>query len=304
MKIVSDFEFQTGSREERLPGFAKEFPYIAVCSELDSFARSYVPWHWHKAVELFYMERGTIEYFTPTDRKIIPTGYGGMLNANVLHMTKLPENEERNTQLLHIFNPDFLSGAPGSLIEQKYITPLITASQIELVLLNSNVPEQKRILLELCDAFRLDETAFGYELRLREQMTKIWLNILDLCRPIVEKPEKQEQTNDKIKQMMTYIYDHFGEKIDISMLAESGYCSQRECYRTFQDCLRMTPVEYIRSYRLRIAANLLVTGNQSITDIAHACGFGSNSYFGKLFREVFKASPMEYRLKWQNRNTK
>ena len=53
MKNIHSIEFYTGSKEELLPGFEKDFPYIASRAELDKYIGHYVPWHWHKTVELF-----------------------------------------------------------------------------------------------------------------------------------------------------------------------------------------------------------------------------------------------------------
>lgn len=65
MKITRGLQFYTGSREEKIEGFTEEFPYIASRAELNAYQESFVPWHWHKAVELFYIESGTLTYHTP-----------------------------------------------------------------------------------------------------------------------------------------------------------------------------------------------------------------------------------------------
>ena len=65
MRPIHDIEFFDGSREERLPGFAPDFPYIASWVEIDRYPGRVVPWHWHSAVEIFYMEKGSLEYSTP-----------------------------------------------------------------------------------------------------------------------------------------------------------------------------------------------------------------------------------------------
>ena len=62
----------------------------------------------------------------------------------------------------------------------------------------------------------------------------------------------------------------------------------------------MTPVEYIRNYRLQKACYLLAESEDAITQIAYSCGLGSSSYFGKTFREKFGCSPLEYRRRWNN----
>jgi hypothetical protein len=102
MKNIHSIEFYTGSKEELLPGFEKDFPYIASRAELDKYIGHYVPWHWHKTVELFYMESGSIEYDTPGGKLLFPAGSGGIVNSNVLHMTKAISQKEKNIQLIHI----------------------------------------------------------------------------------------------------------------------------------------------------------------------------------------------------------
>ena len=252
MKNIHSIEFYTGSREELLPGFEKDFPYIATRAELDKYIGGYVPWHWHRTVELFYMESGSIEYDTPGGKILFPAGSGGMINSNVLHMTKAISQKEKNIQLLHIFDVSLLAGEQGSRIEQKYITPIITVPQIEVIPLFPGNAEEERILKLLAASFRISSDEF------------------------------------------------YREKLSISELAAAAYLSERECYRVFHDCLHMTPVEYITTYRLQIACQMLAKGQEPVTVISHECGLGSSSYFGKVFREYAHCSPIEYRKKWQN----
>ena len=111
VKNVQSVEFYTGSREEALPDFADDFPYIASRAELDKYIGRTAPWHWHRAVELFYMESGALEYETPSGKMVFPAGSGGMVNANVLHMTRAVSQTEETVQLLHIFDASLLAGA-------------------------------------------------------------------------------------------------------------------------------------------------------------------------------------------------
>ena len=60
MEVVRRIQFHAGTREELLPGFSPEFPYISTRAEIDRYEKRFVPWHWHRAVELFYMQSGTL----------------------------------------------------------------------------------------------------------------------------------------------------------------------------------------------------------------------------------------------------
>lgn len=142
MRITRNLEFQTGSKEEKLPYKTTDFPYVASQAELDDYREPFVPWHWHNAIELFYMESGQLKYHTPNETMVFSVGWAGMVNSNVLHMTEIQTHKEKNIQLLHIFEPKLLAGDHGSRIEQKYIMPITTSSQIEILPLNPKVPEQ------------------------------------------------------------------------------------------------------------------------------------------------------------------
>lgn len=302
METVHGIEFHSGSREEKLPGFSGAFPYIASRAELDTYIERLVPWHWHKAVEIFYMESGRLEYDTPGGKLLFPAGSGGMVNSNVLHMTKFTTGNEKNIQLLHIFDPSIIAGEQGSLIEQKYIMPIIAAPRLEVIALYPEDPAQAEVLELIKNAFLLRKESFGYEIRLREALSEIWLSLFALSRRELEKEQGCDRKNDKIKSMMIYVREHYGEKITIQELAAAAFLSERECFRVFHDCLHTTPAEYIRGYRLQMACQMLGKGEESVTYISHACGLGSSSYFGKLFREYIGCTPAQYRHKWQNRD--
>lgn len=300
MKTVQKIEFHTGSKEEILPGFSDDFPYIASRAELDKYPGRFVPWHWHRAVELFYMESGSVEYNTPRGKIQFPAGSGGMVNANVLHMTRAASRTERNSQILHIFDTSLLAGEQGSRIERQYITPIITAPQIEVIPVFPGNVLQDHILELILEAFQLSADEFGYEMRMRDALSEIWLLLFELFRPMLEQEGEIGRNNDKIKLMMIYIHEHYPEKISIQELASAAYLSERECFRVFHDYLHTTPVEYIRSYRLQRACQMLTKGRESVTDVSHACGLGSSSYFGKVFREYAGCTPLEYRRRWQD----
>lgn len=295
MKRIKQIQFHAGSQEELLPDFLADFPYIASRAELDYYVNRFVPWHWHRAVELFYVESGGVEYYLPGGKIVFPAGSGGLLNSNVLHATRGMSAASENIQLCHIFDSALISGRTGSRIEKQYVLPLITVPQVEMISLDPENPEQKEILEMICQAFQIQENEYGFEVHLRALLSEIWLRIFQLAGLLLAEPPKMRKNNDKIKDMMVYVHKHYGEKITVSELAASVFLSERECFRIFQECLHMTPMQYIQNYRLQIACQMLAETEASVTEISHGCGLGSSSYFGKVFREYMKCTPGEYR---------
>ena len=127
-------------------------------------------------------------------------------------------------------------------------------------------------------------------------LSDILVELLMISTPVLESAEiNSPKLNEKMKLMVTYVQEHFSEKITIQKIAEAAFVSERECYRCFHAVMHMTPNEYVRQYRLQVAARLLSDGTDSITNIAQICGFGTSSFFGKIFRDSYQMSPLEYR---------
>ena len=300
MNKISGLKFHTESREELLPDFAADFPYIASYVEFSRYTGHLVPWHWHKAIELFYLESGKLEYQTPKGKTVFSAGSGGLVNSNVLHMTTPPAPDEKSVQLLHIFDTSLIAGSHGSRIEKKYILPITAAPQIELFALHPDIPAHAKVLELIKEAFRFSNEEIGFELKIREALSAIWIMLYELLLPHLETGMKSDKNDERLKTMMIYIHEHFADKLRISDIASAAYLSERECFRIFHDYLHTTPTEYIRNYRLQKACQMLAGDRQSITDIGRACGLGSSSYFGKIFREYADCTPVEYRKKWQD----
>ena len=98
--------------------------------------------------------------------------------------------------------------------------------------------------------------------------------------------------------MLTFIHAHYSEKLTLNDIAAAAYVRTRECIRCFRNTINQTPLEYVMEYRLNTAKQLLDDTKMSITDISYHCGFSSNAYFGKIFREKYGMTPLQYR----NRN--
>lgn len=294
MNDIFEMQLKENSSEELLTGFTADFPYVnsrALLNRYDVF------WHWHKAVELFFVESGTLEYDTPQGRTVFLPGSGGFVNTGVLH-TSRPQKESYHTiQLLHIFDAALLFGQTESLIYQKYFSPILTSPQTELISLHPDDPSHRDTLKKLKRSFEISQFDFGYEIRLREALSGIWLDLLKL---LPANTKQGNKSSEKIKQMMVYIHEHFHENIKIADIAAAGYVSERECFRTFQHFLHITPTEYVRNYRLQVACRLLADGSDTITQISHTCGFGSSSFFGKIFLANMGMTPTAYRQRWRD----
>ncbi len=302
MKEIRRIEFKNDRKEELLPGYSPDFPYIASLVDTDKLTSPISPWHWHREVELFYIVHGTLEYFTPSGSCLFPAGTGGLINSNVLHMTR-PRGGTNGINMLHIFDPVLISGGTHSRIHQKYVAPLTSCAKLELVALHPDQEEHEPLLELLRQSFQLSETDYAYEIRLRAILSQIWCGLLDISRPQLNTGGRgNSRSDEKVKLMLAFIQAHFQDPLSVADIAASAFISQRECFRAFKNTLHTTPLEYLKTCRLQAACQLLADSAEPVTFISQSCGLGSSSYFGKIFRCQMGCTPLEYRAKWQNRD--
>lgn len=90
---------------------------------------------------------------------------------------------------------------------------------------------------------------------------------------------------------MRYVQEHYMEQITVENIARAANIGKRECSRCFQRSIRMTPWSYLRDFRVQAAARMLLRTSDTVTEIGEKCGFRSDSYFVKAFRESLNMTP-------------
>jgi len=70
--------------------------------------------------------------------------------------------------------------------------------------------------------------------------------------------------------------------------------SRIQLHRKIKALTRQTTGEFIRTYRLNQAAEMLKKHTATIAEIAYDVGFNSPSYFAECFRKQFGKSPSEF----------
>jgi signal transduction histidine kinase/ligand-binding sensor domain-containing protein/DNA-binding response OmpR family regulator len=82
--------------------------------------------------------------------------------------------------------------------------------------------------------------------------------------------------------------------LDIEQFATEVGVSRMQLYRKFDALTNMTVKEFVRSIRLKRAAQLLLKKKMTVTEIAYAVGFKDLSHFRKCFHREFGMSASEY----------
>lgn len=100
--------------------------------------------------------------------------------------------------------------------------------------------------------------------------------------------------DETIRSALEYIEKNYAQELTTEYLAKLyGYSEAHFC-RKFKETAWLTPMNYLRIYRLEEAAKLLRQGKGSVSDIALACGFPDPNYFTRCFKKHFGVPPRNF----------
>jgi signal transduction histidine kinase/DNA-binding response OmpR family regulator/ligand-binding sensor domain-containing protein len=99
----------------------------------------------------------------------------------------------------------------------------------------------------------------------------------------------------KLRQLLE---DNLSESdFNVKKLSSDLNISTTHLYRKLKALTGLSPVEFIRMFKLHKACELLSNSNLSIKEIGYSLGFNNLSYFVKCFREQFNVTPSAFRQK-------
>ena len=261
-----------------------------------------VPFHWHKEMEWIWVEKGSLELTLGTQRKILQKQDFVMINSYELHQLR----SIGNTSSIHhalVFLPNMLAFSYPDHCQISYIEPLLSRQLLLPSFLPKNlfcISSVRSIFQELLVLY--DTRPSGWQLLLKNNLYHILVILFskNLLQPSPANRSLQTREN-QYKQILRYIQEHYDRKIYLEDLASSLDMNPQYFCRFFKQATHMTPMQYIQNYRLQMACQMLAETRASVTEISHACGLGSSSYFGKVFREYMNCTPGEYRQKTEHK---
>ncbi len=81
---------------------------------------------------------------------------------------------------------------------------------------------------------------------------------------------------------------------NVTEFSEAVGMSRMQLHRKLKALTGLTASEFIRSQRLKLAAQLLKTSDINISQVGYSVGFNDHSYFTKCFKEAYNCTPTEF----------
>lgn len=100
---------------------------------------------------------------------------------------------------------------------------------------------------------------------------------------------------ERIYPAIQMIKEGYGGNLTVAQLAERCAMSPSSLHRAFKQTICMTPMQYLQEYRLKQVSQKLLTGKQTLAQIAEQCGFCDEFHLSRNFKKQYAMSPREYR---------
>ena len=267
--------------------------YIRTAS-LSVYPGMSAPCHWHDDIEWIHILKGRMYYDINGRQLLLDEDDSLMINTRQMHYGH-SRNEQDCRFVCILFHPSLFCS--NQALQRQYVAPVLRNNSLEYLHFSSSQSPGPEVSGFLTRIVALKERAApGYEMEAIALMHMLWIRLWQAGK-LISDPDHTEMSNDlKIqKDMVSFLYRHYSEKITLDDIAASGNVSRSKCCRIFKHYLQQSPIDFLNACRLKISAGLLDTTDKSITEIAFACGFNHLSYFSKYFCHCYGCSPREYR---------
>lgn len=104
-----------------------------------------------------------------------------------------------------------------------------------------------------------------------------------------------KRDEDFLKKLNLEIENNLSDtEFSIEKLSTALFMSRSNLQRKIKGLTALTPNDYIRVYRLKKSAKMLLDSNYRINEICYLVGFNSPSYFSKCFQKQFGVLPKDF----------
>ena len=178
-------------------------------------------------------------------------------------------------------------------------------SHIPVILLTALTDERQRIFGITGGADDYIQKLFHTDyvkikiIHLLQERQKLRERLLEKLRDnklLLSEPEKVESIDDaflrKFAEQIEAVYAD--PEYNVEKLSETLGLSRGHLHRKIKELTGTAPVEFLRTYRLNKATQLLRQNAYTVSEVAYRTGFSSPAYFSKCFKAVYGVTPTEY----------
>ena len=223
--------------------------------------------HWHEDIEWVYIRSGQMNYYMNGKRVLLNTGEALMVNSRQMHYG-YSENGQDCDFIRILCHPKIF--ITNSVLYQSYIAPVLSNPSLEYLHLKPEFPEDAEALQLLPEILRIKkEHPAAYEIEAAALLSLLWCRLLRSHPMMPNEAAAKPKEPDLLVQrdMVSYIYSHYSESINLDEIAAAGKVCRNKCCQIFRRYLNQSPIDFLNHYRLEVSCHLLNNTKLSIAEI-------------------------------------
>lgn len=266
----------------QINGFAADFLWWGVYD--DNWWRNYL--HVHTFYEICYVFQGRGVFRINHRDYVVEPGQLFIAKPGELH-----EIISDETHPLGIYFWSYTLIAPAKRHNDD--TQRLFQSFIDSNICVSNHTGMTASILDLL----LDEVQrreAGYVEAIQGLVTKL---LLETTRSITDIPPQQIEDSAQdtiVKEAVQYLKDNYARDVSVRDVAAQVHLSERQTARRFREATGFSIKAYLIDLRLKIASQLLLKQNMTVSQVANAVGYTDVRYFTTLFRRQKGLTPSAF----------
>lgn len=250
--------------------------------------------HFHDCLELDFIEAGS--GINRIEKRDYDMKQGDVYIINNLEHHMAMSQQELKMSVI-VFDPDFVwQGTPENY---NYLKPFFQRNMRFSNRISQRDESYEQIrdtIIKLRNEWQYKET--GFQLAIKALLMYL-LSLL--YRHYAEKDElgddvrKFHDAYERLRPVVEFLHQNYRDEINPENLAVMAAMNKSYFSTYFKQVMGKTLTSYVESLRLQQACLLMRTTNQTLTEIAMSCGFGSTPYFNRSFQKIYGQPPNQYR---------
>lgn len=272
-----------------------QFPFTIYKCMIPDFL-TYYPIHWHPEMEIIYVAEGMCHVTLNLETYCLEKGDILLITPGLLHSI---EGNGLISSVYYniIFDFSLLLCKETDICNTRYLLPYMEGTALLPSILKPQMKHYSQIrncLEALIGDRKIREP--GFELLTKSRLMLLFY-YLEPLKQVADKKYLTENTSkiQQIKQILFYVENNYSNPITIEDAAALCNFSPSYFMKFFKSATGTSFLQYVKHYRLEMAASLLVNTDYSVLSISEEVGFHNHSYFIRAFKEKFGKTPREYR---------
>lgn len=281
---------------ETIPHNTESRPFSIHYTETAPGVSNALYLHYHSEMELFYMEKGTLDMYIEKQTFRLNAGDAIFIPPNLIHSANRISPPDKDCCFYaFVFSEKMLMDTLPEYCNN-YIQPVYSNPISCIIPLCGSYSWQKEIIDSLINIFsQRNHSIDTCELLIRGNLLIIWQLLYNNHIKPNNSNISDNNSFPQIQECINYIQENYSENISLDKLARNAGFSTGHFCRLFKNMTGFTPFNYINRIKIAASCELLLNTDKKISEISSLCGYNNISYYNRTFTKIMKETPSGYR---------